>query len=121
MELGHITNKERTNTMELPTTAELRNLNTVGRKTLGEFYDKYHTNGWFDRATITKNDAETMRPTLVVNCIYQPIHDFLLIKEFCQNNKLALKLVLPPDPDSIVGPDNQTIQTGIGADDLVSA
>ena len=106
--------------MILPTQKEIETLNEADKKTLGEFYDNFYQFDWLDKAMIYETDVETMRKTIKINVKYQPVFHQVSISDFAKNHKIAARIMLPFDKDSVRGAEGASVvQAPIGVNEII--
>jgi len=63
------------------------------RRILGEFYDQYKDNQWFQRAELIPNHPRQMKRTLEIYAAYNPLLQMKDLISFTSKYNLALEIV----------------------------
>jgi hypothetical protein len=66
---------------------------STDRRILGEFYDQYKDNQWFERAELILNHPRQMRKTLEIHAKYNPILQMKEIIAFTSKYNLGMEVV----------------------------
>lgn len=60
---------------------------------LGEFYDMFHNQQWFNRAEYVENHPSHMRDTIEIHCNYNPVLEMKYILQFIDKYHLGMEVI----------------------------